>query len=472
MSGATAAQAYRGGSAVLLDRRSRRPGRPAASRSIAGARRRARPARSRRSTTSSSGSAGGAVGGGRRRRRPRAGAGPAGRSGGQRGLDLGPELVGLAADGPRSGGRAPRPRSTPRKRPGGEEALGPGAQPAEDRVGPGQGELVAGGQVAGRLGRGRRRRGGARRPCGSGGGGAGAAGSARAPRPAGGTAPRARRSPGGRRRAAASGAVGGASGPGSRGGSSPGRAAGPGRPRRRARARSRRSMRSSRAAGEVSSSGRVTRTSATSSGMRGSGASRMSSEGLAQQLQGPHGGRGAEAPALLGHPLAVACRAGTRVGRQRRRGRRRAGAPSSVLGERPGVAARARRPGPRRPGPGRCRARTAPRRSSSTDGVVVDLAAGGHDLVERRQRVAGRARAPPHGQVDARSSGTSRPASSTTQRTCSARIVGGQQVELEVLGAAADGGQHLLRVGGGQHEHHVGGRLLERLQQRVRRRRR
>ena len=51
------------------------------------------------------------------------------------------------------------------------------------------------------------------------------------------------------------------------------------------------------------------------------------------------------------------------------------------------------------------------------------------------------------------------------------QLVGRQQVELEVLGAAADGGQHLLRVGGGQHEHDVVGRLLERLQQRVRRRR-
>ena len=46
--------------------------------------------------------------------------------------------------------------------------------------------------------------------------------------------------------------------------------------------------------------------------------------------------------------------------------------------------------------------------------------------------------------------------------------LGAEQAELEVLGAAADGGQDLLRVGGGQHEHDVAGRLLERLQQRVR----
>jgi hypothetical protein len=45
--------------------------------------------------------------------------------------------------------------------------------------------------------------------------------------------------------------------------------------------------------------------------------------------------------------------------------------------------------------------------------------------------------------------------------------VGVEQPEFEVLGPAADGGQHLLRVGGGEHEDHVGGGLLQRLQQRV-----
>ena len=54
-----------------------------------------------------------------------------------------------------------------------------------------------------------------------------------------------------------------------------------------------------------------------------------------------------------------------------------------------------------------------------------------------------------------------------TWRTWSAEDVGRQQPELEVLGAAADRGPHLLRVGGGQHEHDVGGRFLERLEQGV-----
>jgi len=46
--------------------------------------------------------------------------------------------------------------------------------------------------------------------------------------------------------------------------------------------------------------------------------------------------------------------------------------------------------------------------------------------------------------------------------------LGRQQRELEVLGPRADGRQHLLGVGGREHEHHVVGRLLEALEQRVR----
>ena len=45
-----------------------------------------------------------------------------------------------------------------------------------------------------------------------------------------------------------------------------------------------------------------------------------------------------------------------------------------------------------------------------------------------------------------------------------------QQMELEVLRAAADRRDHLLGVGGREHEHHTRRRLLERLQQRGRRR--
>ena len=41
-----------------------------------------------------------------------------------------------------------------------------------------------------------------------------------------------------------------------------------------------------------------------------------------------------------------------------------------------------------------------------------------------------------------------------------------QQVELQVLRAAADRVADLLRIGGGEHEHDVRRRLLERLQQR------
>ncbi len=45
-----------------------------------------------------------------------------------------------------------------------------------------------------------------------------------------------------------------------------------------------------------------------------------------------------------------------------------------------------------------------------------------------------------------------------------------EERELEVLRARAQRREHLLRVGGGEHQHDVRGRFLERLQQRVRRR--
>jgi hypothetical protein len=49
---------------------------------------------------------------------------------------------------------------------------------------------------------------------------------------------------------------------------------------------------------------------------------------------------------------------------------------------------------------------------------------------------------------------------------------GGQQVEVVVLRPAPDRREHLVRVGRGEHEDDVAGGLLERLEERVRRRRR
>ena len=102
--------------------------------------------------------------------------------------------------------------------------------------------------------------------------------------------------------------------------------------------------------------------------------------------------------------------------------------------------------------------------------VVVDRV-GGHHLVEHGERVPGRPPAPAHGQVQGLVGHVEVgvPADLVEQL---AEGLGAEEAELEVLGAAPDGGQHLLGVGGGQHEHDVGGRLLQRLQQGVRRRRR
>ncbi|HSP04743.1 MAG TPA: hypothetical protein VLR27_14620, partial [Acidimicrobiales bacterium] len=101
------------------------------------------------------------------------------------------------------------------------------------------------------------------------------------------------------------------------------------------------------------------------------------------------------------------------------------------------------------------------------DGAVGDRdAAGGGHLVEGGQRVAGRA---PTGLDDVVDHVVVElePGVGDHVPDVTGEHVGGQQVELEVLGAGPDGGQHLLRLGGGQHEHDVLGRLLQRLQQRV-----
>ena len=99
--------------------------------------------------------------------------------------------------------------------------------------------------------------------------------------------------------------------------------------------------------------------------------------------------------------------------------------------------------------------------------TIVD-ATGGDHLVERRERVAGRPPPGAHhvrhglvGEVEARV-GVDPP-------DVVLEFGSGQEAELEVLRATADGGQDLVRVGGGQHETHTARRFLERLQEGVRR---
>ena len=93
--------------------------------------------------------------------------------------------------------------------------------------------------------------------------------------------------------------------------------------------------------------------------------------------------------------------------------------------------------------------------------------AGRGDLVEERERVAGRAAA-----------AADRDRQGVVVEGEAGRVVhvvqeavedvGPEQPELEVLGAAADRRRHLLRVRRREHEDDVARRLLERLQQRVR----
>ena len=97
--------------------------------------------------------------------------------------------------------------------------------------------------------------------------------------------------------------------------------------------------------------------------------------------------------------------------------------------------------------------------------VVIDRVGGRH-LVEDGEGVPRRAPAPPNGQVEC-IVGDVEPGVPPHLVQQLPEGLGTQQPELEVLGPAPDGGQHLLRIGGGQHEDHMGRRLLQRLEQGV-----
>ena len=229
-------------------------------------------------------------------------------------------------------------------------------------------------------------------------------------------------------------------------------------------------MRSASAASELSVAGWVIWTSATSSGMRASGAWRISSSAS------PTSSRArvvARSPSWSAHALTRACSASGRWSTRATAcggGRRRAAGPSSASprtrGSRPVLT------------PSATAARAAPvsRRDDGVEErvdrlVALQHAPGRDDLIEGRQRVASRAAALAEHVVDG------------LLVDVEAGVVGDprhvlgedlrrDQVELVVLGPAADRRQDLVRIGRRQHEHDVTGWLLQRLQQRVRRRRR
>ncbi len=135
-----------------------------------------------------------------------------------------------------------------------------------------------------------------------------------------------------------------------------------------------------------------------------------------------------------------------------------------------GIAARLRCVRHRHDGPGGVAFGQGLRQLGEHLDVIVDDAARRH-LVEGRERVAGRTPAPAHRGIEGlvgkgQSGGGPHLVEQGRER------LGPEEAELEMLGAGADGGKHLLGVGGGQHEHDMAGGLLERLQQSVRGRRR
>ena len=186
-------------------------------------------------------------------------------------------------------------------------------------------------------------------------------------------------------------------------------------------------------------------------------------EHLAQPLHRPHGLARTQPAGLLGD------RDGLGVGERHELGRHQrqeavAQGPDDVLGERPGITTLMH--GVRRGGERPAGVELDQRLDELAEVDCVELvAAGGGHQLERAERVTGR----PGPLLECRLDG-----SVTDLQACVGHhptdvrleLVHGQEVEPEVLRAAADRVADFLRIGGRQHEHHVRWRLLERLQQR------
>ena len=105
--------------------------------------------------------------------------------------------------------------------------------------------------------------------------------------------------------------------------------------------------------------------------------------------------------------------------------------------------------------------------TNSSSGVgSVDVAAAGRRPAPAPTRCRAPSRRPGAARPATASSSTSMPGVGGDPADVLLQHVHRQQVELQVLGAAADRVADLLRIGGGQHEHDVRRRLLQRLQQR------
>ena len=188
-------------------------------------------------------------------------------------------------------------------------------------------------------------------------------------------------------------------------------------------------------------------------------------EGITEEFERPGGAGRRQAAGLVDGPLLVGLREPGQVGVHRGE-EDVAEAGDERLTEHPGVAAPAHGglDGDQRP----TGVVVAERLDQFVDGVDrVGYAAGGHHPVEGGERVAGRpAAGPQHVGAALRRQLEAGVGDDEVDQTL--QVGGGEEVDLEVLGAAADGRQDLLRIRGGQHEDDVVGRLLERLQQRVR----
>ena len=184
---------------------------------------------------------------------------------------------------------------------------------------------------------------------------------------------------------------------------------------------------------------------------------------LAQAFHGPHQSGGTQARRLLGHHRSLLVGQGHQFGRHQRQ-EAVAQVADDVFRQAPGIAALLH--GERNRGEGTTRIELDQCFDELVELHDVDLVAvGRRRQFQRAERVASRTAAlfecAQDGRIaDLQASIADHPAHMRLE------LVHGQQVEPEVQRAAANGLADLLRIGGGQHEHHMRGWLFQRLQQR------
>ncbi len=195
-----------------------------------------------------------------------------------------------------------------------------------------------------------------------------------------------------------------------------------------------------------STSGWARRTRATSRVTRGSGASAHGDLGLTQHLHGPDQGRQPHPLGLPGDGRALRFRDGHQI-RGDQGQKSLAQVVDQITGQLRGAVSGRGQVSHGHQGPAHIPLGQRLHHLVELGEVVIDPLRGGH-LIEDGKRITGRAPAAPHGQVQ-RLIGNVEVGIPPHLAEQLLQGLGTEESELEVLGAASDGGEDLLRVGGG-----------------------